>query len=290
MAVNIPKKIWVYVERLFISQYSAKDFKKLLKEYDIVYNNKIYNEFDTTKILYTFMSEENYDFANFMQTVPNYKYLQLLERVVFDSKIIETKDDNWNYYGEHIKHWYSTVLSMLKISGIKIERKSQKLIFNDVEYEPTGDDFLPYQFNDPFLDYIRKEINESYKGRLFLSTMFLSRKMLEVIFTRVLEIVFPKLVNGKYSESNHNIWYNKNRNGYRDFGELIENAKNNSKSFHEDKDLIEELCVFVKPFKDETNSNVHNDYKIPDENYINQWKTSHIINLARKIFKKYCNP
>lgn len=84
--------------------------------------------------------------------------------------------------------------------------------------------------------------------------------------------------------------YNKNRNGYRDFDELIENAKNNSISFHEDKDLIVELCVFVKPFKDETNSNVHNDYKIPDENYINQCKTSHIINLARKIFKKYCNP
>lgn len=97
MAIKIPKKIWVYVERLFICQYSAKDFKKLLKEYDIVYNNKIYGKFATTKTLYTFMSEENYDFANFMQTVPNYKYLQLLESVVFDSKIIETKDDKWNY-------------------------------------------------------------------------------------------------------------------------------------------------------------------------------------------------
>ena len=236
------------------------------------------------------MSKENYDFANFMQTIPNYKYLQLLERVVFDSKIIETKNDNWNFYGEEIKHWYPTILSMLKISGIKIEKKSNKLIFDDVDFTPTGDDFLPYQFNDPFLDYIRKEINESYKGRLFLSTMILSRKMIEVIFTRVLEIVFPKLVNGKYSEYNHNIWYNKKRNSYRDFGELIDNTKINSRFFHEDKELIEELCAFVKPFKDETNSNVHNDYKIPDENYISQWKASHIINLARKVYKKYCNP
>jgi hypothetical protein len=290
MAVNVPKKIWVYVERLFICQYSVKDFKKLLKEFDVIYNNKIYRQFDSTKVLYTFMSEENYAFADFMQTVPKYKYLPILERVVFDSKIIGTKNDGWNYYGEHIKHWYPTVMEMLKISDIKVDRKSQKLVFKETEYIPSGDDFLPYPFNDPFLDYIRKEINESYKGRLFLSTMFLSRKLLEAIFTRVLEIVFPKLISGKYSESNHNIWYNKTRNSYRDFSELIENAKTSSKSFQEDKDLIEELCAFVKPFKDETNSNVHNDYKIPDENYINQWKTTHIINMARKVYKKYCNP
>ena len=290
MALNIPKKIWVFVERLYICKYSAKEFKKFLKEFDIVYDNKIYKQFDSTKIEYTFMSEEDYKFANFMQTVPNYKYLKILERIVFDSKIIETKNDNWNYYGEYIKHWYPTVLEMLKISDVKIDRKSQQLIFKDTEYIPSGDDLLPYPFNDPFLDYIRKEINESYKSRLFLSAMFLSRKLVEVIYARVLEVVFPKIQNGKYSESNHNIWYNKTRNGYRDFGELIENAKNNSGSFQEDKDLIEELCSYVKPFKDETNSNVHDDYKIPDENYIIQWKVKHIMNLARKVFRKYCNP
>ncbi|HYX10061.1 MAG TPA: hypothetical protein VE912_25260 [Bacteroidales bacterium] len=236
------------------------------------------------------MSEEDFKFANFMQTVPTYKYLKILERIVFDSKIEQTKDDDWNYYGEYIKYWYPTVLEILKISDIKIDSKSETLIFTDMEYMPGGEDLLPYSFNDPFLDYIRKEINESYQGRLFLSTMFLSRKLLEVIFTRVLEVVFPKIKDGKYSDSNHNIWYNKGRNGYRNFGELIDGARKNSISFFEDKDLIEELCSYVKPFKDETNSNVHDDYKIPDENYIAQWKVAHIVNIARKVFRKYCNP
>ena len=290
MALNIPKKIWVYAERLFISQYSVKEFKKFLREFDIEYDNKLYKKFNTTKILYNFMSKEDYTFANFVQTVPNYKYLQILERIVFDSKIRESKNEGWNYYGEYIKHWYPIILDILKISEIKVDRKNHKLIYIDEEYIPTGDDLLPYSFNDPFLDYIRKEINESYERRLFLSTMFLSRKLLEVVYVRVLEVVFPKIINGKYSESNHNIWYNKERNNYRGFEELIEGAKNNSKYFQEDKNLIEELCAYVKPFKDETNSNVHDDYKIPDENYIVQWKVTHISNMARKVFKKYCSP
>ncbi len=290
MAINIPKKIWLYYERLYLHVYSIEEFKILLKEFDLEYDYPLYMDFDTIKTKYTFMSEENYAFADFMQTVPTYKYLGILERLVFDLKIKETQKDKWNYYGEHINNWYPTILEILQLAGVKINWVKEKLYYDDKDYSPSGEDFLPYQFNDPFLDYIRKEINESYERRLFLSVMFLSRKLLEVIFTRILEVVFPKIKNGTYCEENHNLWFDKNRNSYRGFGELIENTKMNSLSFHEDKNLIEELCTYVKPYKDETNSNVHADYKIPDENYISQWKVAYIVNMARKLFKKYCNP
>ena len=290
MSLNIPKKIWVYVERLYIHKYKSEKFKDLLKGYDIEYDNPLYEGFDEVKSYYTFMSEEDYRFADFMQTVPNYKYLMILERIVFDENLKETEDDNWNYYGEFINNWYPTILEILQLSDVKIDWENKKLQFKDKEHLPSSDDLLPYAFNDPFLDYIRKEINESYERRLYLSVMFLSRKLLEVVFVRVLEIVFPKIKNGSYAEENHNLWYDKHHNSYRGFSELIENMKKNASLFHEDKDLILELCTYVKPFKDETNSNVHDDYKIPNENYIAQWKVSYIINLARKVFRKYCNP
>lgn len=290
MALNIPSKIWVFVERLYIHIYDNETFQTFLKEFDIDYNNPLYNEFTTTKILYTFMSEENYSFAKFIQSVPSYKYIKILERIVFDEKIIETKKDNWNYYGEAIEHWYPIIIELISLSGIQIDEANKKLIFLVDEYVPSTDDFIQHSFNDPFIDYIRKEINESYQRELYLSVMFLSRKLLEVIFIRVMEIVFPKISNGKYSEQNHSLWFDKNKNNYRNFGKLILNTKAKALTFQEDKELIEELCSIVKPFKDETNSCVHDDYKIPDVKYIQEWRVSYIINLSRKVFKKYCNP
>ncbi len=289
MSLHINKKIWVYVERLYIHCYKPEDFIVFLNQFGIEYDNKIYKEFDKTKPLYEFMSEENYDFANFMQTVASYKYLPILEKVVFDKKIKSTKDDNWNYYGEYIRKWYDIIIDLLKMVGVNIDRENKKLVYEEEEVF-EGPDFLPYSFNDMFLDYIRKEINECYKTGQLLAVMILSRKILEVLFVRILQIVFPKIVSGEYSKENHYVWYNHKRNRYHNFENLIKNMKDNSSKFHEDKELIENICSRVKPFKDETNLYVHRDYKIPDETYLKSWRVSLIVELVRKIYKKYCNP
>jgi len=63
-----------------------------------------------------------------------------------------------------------------------------------------------------------------------------------------------------------------------------------AKDFHEDDELVLEFITLVRPFKDESNKHVHFDYKIPDEQYINQWKIPKIVALARRLFRKYCNP
>lgn len=290
MGLNLPKKIWVYAERLYIHAHDAEKFKVLLKNYGIEYGGAPYGEFENTKSRYGFMSEENYTFANFMQAVPTYKYLRVLEAIVFDPEVVVTAQDNWNYYGEFISNWYPKVVELLGLAEVGIDPAQKKLIYEEAGDSKSESDFLPYAFNDPFLDYLRKEINESYRNNLYLSVMFLSRKVLEVVFIRIMEVVFPKQSAGKYNKGNHELWFDVRRNGYRNFGELITNLKENSSAFQEDKQLVLELCALVKPFKDETNSCVHDDYKIPDASYVRDWRASQIVTLSRKVFRKYCNP
>lgn len=299
MGFNINQKIWLYVERLYIHCYGIDSFVIFLKQFGIDYKSDVYDKMkkrihcNGRDPVYVFMSEENYDFGHFMQTVPSYKYLSILEKVVFDEEIVATKNDGWNYYGEGIKKWYPAIIDLLRVEEIIIYDESQKLTYQEEEEATeafSGFDFLPYGFQDMFLDYIRKEINECYKGGQFLAVMILSRKLLESLFIRILQSVFPKIANGQYSEKNHFIWYNQFFNGYHSFNKLIENMKNNSFEFKEDKDLIESMCSKVKPFKNETNLFVHQDYKIPDESYVKSWKVASIVALVGKAYKKYCNP
>src|SRR5207244_12030877 len=127
-------------------------------------------------------------------------------------------------------------------------------------------------------------------GELFLSVMFLSRKLLETTIVRLFEVVFPKIKEGQYSEENHALWFDKSKNKFHGFETLLENLKDNAVAFHEDSALVLEFVGLVKPFKNETNSCVHADYKVPDEGSLKPWKIPYLANLARKLFRKYCNP
>jgi len=290
MTLTLNKRIWVLVERLYITCYDAENFLKVLQQDDIEYTSEIYASFGSTKGLYTFMSEENYTFAYFMELIPTYKYLSILQKIVFDPKIKATANDNWNYYGELIRNWYPDLIDLLKLAGVQVDYGSKKLTFPEVELPVEKKDYLPDGFGDIFLDYIRKEINEAYKNGWYLSVMFLSRKILEVTVVRVFEVVFPKLKNKNYSSDNHGLWYDTARGRYHNFETLLDNLKLKAKDFQEDEGLVIEFITLVRPFKDESNKNVHFDYKIPDEQYINQWRIPKIVGLARRLFRKYCNP
>ena len=69
MALTLNKRVWVLAERLYITAHKAEHFLKLLQDSDIDYPGEPYKKFGETKALYTFMSEESYEFANFMQPV-----------------------------------------------------------------------------------------------------------------------------------------------------------------------------------------------------------------------------
>lgn len=295
MTFALNKRAWLLVERLYIHAYdpeksSPEKFVDFLAKYDIDYSGESYGNFGFTKGLYTFMSEDDYSFASFMELVPSYKYLPILKEIVFDEKIKKTTRDNWNYYGEYIRNWYPELIDLLKLAGVQIDDSAQQLTFPEIEYPSEKKDFLSDGFGDIFLDYIRKEINECYKNGWHLSVMFLSRKILEVVVVRIFEVVFPKLKNKTYSPENHSLWFDTKHNKHHGFDTLLDNLSEHAKDFQEDSELISDFVSLVRPFKNESNKHVHSDYKMPDEQYINQWKIPKIIGMARKLFRKYCNP
>lgn len=296
MSLKINQEVWVYVERLYIYCYDKDQFKNFLKQHGVDYDNPNYDSLleksgEANKIpLYKFMSEINWDFAHFMQTVPTYKYLSILQRIIFDPKIIETRKDGWNYYREPVREWHQKIIDQIKLSGAVIDIQNKKIQILEPEEDFGSIDFLPYDFNDLFLDYIRKEINESYNNGQLLAVVILSRKLLEALIIRIFEVYFPKIVSGTYQEANHSLWYNKTQSRHHGLENLIMNLRARSVDFHEDKDLVEDVCILVEQVRIEANKCVHKDYKIPDEELLKKIKIESAVISIRKLFKKYCNP
>lgn len=283
--MKLTQEIWVYVERLYITYYSAEEFVIFLKKFNIDYSNELYKSFSVTEALYNFMSEENYDFANFMQTIPTYKYITILEKVVFDDRISQSRRDNWNYYGEYIKNWHPRIIELLRGAGVEVDVVNKKLKHIDIKEDFESPDFLPYNFNDLFLDYIRKEINESYNNGQLLATILLTRKLLEALTIRIMEVCFPKKIS-----TNHELWYDRGKKRYLFFAEMLENLKRNIDLFDEDKDLVGEVSGEMDIIRKRANRYVHADYKIPDEKVLKEIKLELTVSKVRKIFIKYCNP
>lgn len=291
MSLNLPNSIWVYAERLYIYAHDVNKFIELLQRHNIEYVNDPHPYNGNTKQSYTFMSEENYTFAEFMERVPTYKYLRLLEEILTDPEVIATKTDNWNYYGEFINAWYEKVVELLGVAKVKVTHGRLEHQEDEVSTQTSGErDFFAYSFTDPYLDYLCKELNEAHAGGLYLSVMFVNRKILEVVIIRIMEVVFSKFVNSTYTEANHLLWYDLGKNRYQNFEKLLDNLKSHAADFHEDRDLVKDFCVQIKPIKDEANAHVHRDYKVPNADYVSQWRLPDTLSLARKLFKKYCNP
>jgi hypothetical protein len=288
--LTLNKRVWVLAERLYIHAHKKEAFLRLLRQHDIDYPGDNYNDFNTIKGLYTFMSEDDLTFADFMDLIPAYKYLPLLADIVFDPDVQKTAADNWNYYGEYINNWLPLLLDLLNLAGVTIDQDAKKLAFPEIEPAPPAQDFLQEAFGDTFIDYVRREANEAHRDQLFLSVMFLSRKLLESVTVRIMEVVFPKLVNRAYSPDNHSIWYDTAKGRYHNFDVLLDNLKAQAHQFHEDEGMILEFVSLVRPFKDETNKCVHYDYKLPDEKYVNEWRIPRLVALAHRLFRKYCNP
>lgn len=290
MPLTLNDRAWVLAERLYLHARGVEPFKELLREFDLDYPGEPYEDFDTNRGRYTFMSEPNYAFAEFMKLVPAYKYLPILKRIIFDPRVRKTQRDGWNYYGENINSWRPDLVDLLGLVGVEVDEGKKELLYEEELEEEAGDDFLPYAFGDPYLDYLRKEANEAHRRELYLSVMFLVRKMLETVLVSIFEVVFPKLVNKEYSEDNHGLWFDKRRNRHRAFDVLLDNLKEHASNFHEDEELVLELVALVRPFKNETNRYVHRDYKLPDRSYVAQWKIPQTVNMVRKMYRKYCNP
>lgn len=190
MSLIVYNKIWQLTEKLYIHCYGIDGFVSFLESHEVKLPDGFYNNFE----IYSFMSTEQNQFAQHMQGVPSYRYIPILEKIVFDEKIKNTKRDNWNYYGIYIRDWYTELIRQLKRRKLNIDNNNSKLTYmgHEIVHVQTGSDFLKYNFNDPFLDYIKKEINETYHNGHYLAVMVLSRKLIECLIKRIFEIVFRK--------------------------------------------------------------------------------------------------
>jgi len=227
-----------------------------------------------------------------MQGVPSYRYLPLLGGMIFDSNIRDTQLDGTDYFGIYVKGWYPQLIDQIQRAGLIIDSSESKIYSDETDSEAVnGQDLLVINFSDIFLNHIKKEINECYNNGHYLAVMILSRKLAECLFIRIFEVVFRKHdADGAYNGSNHALWFNVTINRIHDFDTLLQNLKDNAVSFQEDRAIIEEICVLIKPFKNEVNQVVHRDYKVPIKESVDKWDISGIFSKLGKIYRKYCNP
>ena len=159
MNTSISDQTWQYVEKLYVHCYELDGFLNFLKSKSIEIPDNLYENFE----VYKFMTTENRGFSEVMRNVPIYRSLLVLSEIVFDSKIKSTEQSNWNYYGVLIKNWYPQVVDLIKLGGFIVDFSKKEIIPQD-ELTSGSDirDLIEVSFSDPFLDPIKKEINECY--------------------------------------------------------------------------------------------------------------------------------
>jgi len=129
MSFIIDNQIWQLAEKLYIHCYETSGFVDFLEFFKVKLPDDFYSNFE----IYSFMSTEQNKFAQYMQRVPSYRYVSILEKIVFDEKIKNTRRDNWNYYGVYIRDWYPELIRQLEQAGLKIDDVSSKLSFQGSE-------------------------------------------------------------------------------------------------------------------------------------------------------------
>jgi hypothetical protein len=286
MNSSINDQAWQYVEKLYIHCYELDGFLKFIKSKNVELPAGIFDNFE----IYRLMSTDNHDFAEFMRSISIYKCLPILSEVIFDVKIQSTQSSSWNYYGTSIKNWYPQLKDQINRAGFIIDNVNKEIYpKDDIIPNLRRQELIEVDFSDPFLNHIKKEINECYIEEHYLAVMILSRKLAECLIVRLMERVFPKYQNNIYSSQNHSLLCDIGKN-YRihDLSILLENIKDNSSAFHEDEDLVKDTCSLVKPFKNETNKMVHKDYKNPIKENVDIWDISRMMGMLWKLYKKYC--
>lgn len=142
MALQLVDRVWMLAERLYIHTHSVEDFLTFLNAFGVVYPGLTYADFGQNKPLYKFMSEPNFEFAEFMKKIPTHRYLRILEAIAFDENIRSTTDDGFNYYGEKINRWYPEFIQLIELAGINVDLAAKKLIYNPAEIAPQADELF----------------------------------------------------------------------------------------------------------------------------------------------------
>jgi hypothetical protein len=152
--------------------------------------------------------------------------------------------------------------------------------FNFIQIFPQQrNNLINYNFNDKYYRNLIFQINFSWRLGLFLSTLILSRKLIENLIIELLRKKFP-------SSNAINLYFNIKERRFHDFSILLENLKVKKNSFIPDINEIDRIIQMAQPFRKGANSATHHPFENPDGNEILKLKISEIVESILRIYCK----
>jgi hypothetical protein len=152
--------------------------------------------------------------------------------------------------------------------------------FHPIQIFPEQrNDLIRSNFNDRYYKNLVFQINLTWKFGLFLSTLILSRKLIENIIIELLRKKFP-------SGNEIDLYFNRKEGRFHDFSFLLENLHMKKDLFIPDSNEIDKIIQMAQPFRKGANSATHHPFENPDESNILKLKIPQIVESILRIYQK----
>ena len=216
------------------------------------------------------------DLKKFLSKLTKSQKLQIIRQIFLDPNFKAMENDDWNYYGEYIKHWPKMLRDLLQYSDIYWDGRGKKLVYKKggtkvISSIGVSATFLQAVFKEPLYEKLKDEINKAYKENLPMAVLVLSRKLIENL---VIDLVRTKF--GKELDK----FYDKNNKRFLDFSVLIRNLSAEKAAFQPYEKDLDKLIPKLHKFKDKANSTAHS---IIDITSLEQISAYDIANLAIQL-------
>jgi hypothetical protein len=229
------------------------------------------------------------DLLSFLNSLSLEDGLIVVRDALEEDNIRQMDNDNWNYFGDFVKHWRGNIIRYLEQGGIKYDEanrtfytsKNKPIVIGGSVSKP---EFISSTFDDVFYNELKREINSSYRCRLFTATFVLSRKMIENLVIDVLRLKFPQNIG-----DNLTLYYRAKDGRFHDFTVLLKNLEEKIDDFGVDKCIIEEFMPLVKVFRPQSNSKAHSIIIVGEEKDLIDAKVERMVELLLKLKQNLIN-
>jgi len=225
----------------------------------------------------------------FLASLPVEDALMVIKDALEDPDIKRMEHDNWNNYGDYVKYWRKEIITYLERSGIKFDEKDKSFYRADTRLEIGGaftskKEFISSTFYDDFYNNLKKEINRSYRFKIFTGTVILSRKIIENLIIDIMRLKFPP-----NNEKNIALYFRTEDGRFHDLTILLKNLEAKKEEFKIDMPIIEHLLTLIKPFRPNANSKAHSIIMIGEEKELLNADIERMVELLLKIKNNLLN-
>lgn len=202
--------------------------------------------------------------------------LKIAKDVLIDRTIKQYENNNWNVYGDYIKHWRPDLIEALKENGIYYDEGSQLLSYANnpikISFEHyLSESFIKAKFGEQLYEELKNEINKAYSHGLFTATIILSRKLVENFLIDILRKKYPP------SNSGLEIYYIPAQGRFRDLSDLINELDGRKQDFEPDVETVKSILELTNHMREKANSGAHSIVFYADKNDIESLKIPELI-------------